>query len=489
MNTYDIAIVGNGILGCATALELIRSDRNPSVALIGPSQRPGAASSAAGAMISCCAEVNHRTLSSVTGKAKLEISLRALQAWPAWLDGLNQELPAERRLAIRNGTFVILNSKGGRLDNLNYQAILDAARCYGQTLEDVPLAEVPGLNPSGDARPIQAVYLPDEGSIDARSVLDAIVSVAGRNGVTFIDGDVVGWQQDGGRATCAVTRSGELIHADRFLVAAGSRSHSVLMELADESAPLPPVMAGKGLAVTGRDNATGLRHVVRTPNRAGGCGLHMVPLADGMVYLGATNDLRLQPDETTTIGIAHFLITCAIEQLDNRFFQSEIVQWHKGNRPASFDGYPLIGRVWQDNVWLLSGTYRDGFHCSPVLARHTADTMLGGPGILGDHCFDALRKPLRTMSVEEATDEIVLHTVSQFYEHSAKPPVYMGITSGLERQVRSRTRATYDLLQTDLGLGPELLELLNWGENREQNIKYFREYLKRASYPGSTDRF
>jgi glycine/D-amino acid oxidase-like deaminating enzyme len=339
------------------------------------------------------------------------------------------------------------------------------------------------LNPSVDARPLSAVYLPDEGAIDARAVLDAIVFVAERGGVTFVDDAVVGWETDGNRASCAITGTGARIHAGRFLVAAGAASHGVLRDLREDAAPLPPVMSGKGVAATCRGVTSGPECVVRTPNRAGGCGLHMVPGANGTVYLGATNDLRPRPDDDlASIGMAHFLLTCAMEQLNNRLFQADVERWHVGNRPGSVDGYPLIGRVWQDNVWLLTGTYRDGFHCSPILARHMADTVLGGEGVLGDeHPFTPLRRPLRTMSREEAIDEVALHMVSQFYEYSARPPTYMRVAEGLESQVRARTRATYDLLQTDLGLAPEILELLNWGPDRETNIGRFRRYLKLAA--------
>lgn len=480
MSTYDVVIVGNGILGCATALELIRADKNLKVAVIGPGRRPGAASSAAGAMLGCFAEVTHRSLSSAAGKTKLELSIHSLDTWPMWLDELNGELPTPRRLAIKNGTYVILNSRGGRLDSFNYKAILDVAREYNQNVESVSFGDVPNLNPVVDARPLEALFLPDEGAIDARGVLDAVASVASRNGVIFIDDAVIGWKRNGNRADCVLTYAGEEIHANLFLVAAGAQSSSLLQDLAEAETPVPPMLAGKGVAVTCESTQFGIEDVVRTPNRAGGCGLHMIPGSDGKVYLGATNDLGMKPTEFSSIGMAHFLMGCAIEQLDNRLFQSRIMQWHVGNRPGSFDGFPLIGRVWQDNVWILAGTYRDGFHCSPVLARHTADTMLGGDGILGDHCFVPLRKPLSAMSRAEAIDEVSLHCISQFYEYSARPPTYMRVTEGIDRQVRARTRATYDKLETDIGLAPEVLELLNWGADREANIKYFREYLKYA---------
>jgi glycine oxidase len=478
-STYDVVVVGNGMLGSATALNLVQADPCLRVAVVGPADRTGGASVAAGAMLSCFGEVTHRTLSSEPGRTRLEMSLQALEAWPTWLDELNAELADDRRLAIREGTFVLLNSCGGQLDSLNYRAIIEAVRSYGRKHEILPFGEVPNLDPATNARPLEAVHLPQEGSIDARAVLDRVVEMAGRRKVTFIDDRVLGWRQEGGRATGVVLGSGDTVSGGRFLVAAGASTRAVVDDLKDAAAPLVPVFAGIGVAVTCRATASGLRHVVRSPNRSGGCGLHLVP-GDGTVYLGATNDVRLQPDTSSSLGMAHFLLGGAMEQFDRRLFGSSVVTWHVGNRPLSFDGYPIVGRLWQDNVWVLSGTYRDGFHCSPVLARHAADTLLDGPGVLGHDLFAPLRTPLRTMTREQAVDEMVLHCVSQFYQYSPRLAPWMRVTDGVELQVRAKTEATYRKLDSDFGLVPELLELLNWGDDRNRVIALFRQYLYTA---------
>jgi hypothetical protein len=198
---------------------------------------------------------------------------------------------------------------------------------------------------------------------------------------------------------------------------------------------------------------------------------------DGTVYLGATNDVRLTADAWSSLGMAHFLLGGAMEQFDRRLFGSSVVAWHAGSRPLPFDGYPVIGPLWQDNVQVLSGTYRDGFHCAPVLARHTADTLLGGHGVLGHDMFAPLRAPLRTATRAEAVEEMVLHCVSQFYQYSPRLAPWMRVTDGVEAQVRSRTEASYRELDSDFGLAPELLELLNWGEQRKRTVATFRRYL------------
>ncbi|GAB2616551.1 hypothetical protein GCM10027168_56220 [Streptomyces capparidis] len=473
---YDIVIVGNGILGTASALELLKADPALRVAVVGPADRAGGASAAAGAMLSCFGEVTHRTLASEPGRTKLELSLRALEDWPAWLGELNDDFPDERQLTIREGSYVLLNSCGGRLDSLNYRAIVDAARCYGRKFEVLPLGEVPNLDPAVNARPLEAVHLPQEGSLDARALLDRATEAARRRGVTVHDDSVVGWQQQGGRAQGVVLRSGERLSGGRFLVAAGAFTPALVEDLTDPAVPLMPILAGVGVAVTCEATSSGLRHVVRTPNRSGGCGLHLVPGGD-TVYIGATNDVLLKPGAWSSLGMAHFLAGGAMEQFDRRLFGSPVTAWHAGNRPLPLDGYPVVGQLWQDNVWVLSGTYRDGFHCAPVLARHAADLVRGGSGVLGHELFAPLRPPLRTLSREQAVDEMVLHCVSQFYQYSPRLAPWMRVTEGIEGQVRRRTEATYRELDSEVGLAPELLELLNWGKGRKQALAAFRRYL------------
>src|SRR6202034_2448902 len=140
------------------------------------------------------------------------------------------------------------------------------------------------------------------------------------------------------------------------------------------------------------------------------------------LYIGATNDVFLRPELRPRMGMAHFLMTCAMEQIDSSLGASRIRTWHLGNRPASIDGFPLVGRIWQDNAWLLTGTYRDGFHCSPVLADYMAKVLTGGSATLGHDYFVPLRPLIATSSRAEAIDEMTLHHVSGAYEYSARLP-------------------------------------------------------------------
>jgi glycine oxidase len=493
MTSYDIAIVGNGILGCATALELLRRDPSLRVAVIGPGGRRFGATPAAGAMLNCFAEVTHRTLSSPAGRAKLELAADALRAWPQWLAELADELPPGQCPAITPGTYLILNSRGGRLDSLNYRAVLDAMAEYQQPAEEVDPATITGLDPVVDARPICAAYLPAEGSLDAPAALAAICAAAERRGAVFVDATVRTLAGSAGRVDRADLTSGDQVSAGLFLLAAGARTGKLLSSVTDGdradprgwpvgdglAAGIPWLMAGIGVSLLAELPAAPPTAVIRTPNRAGACGLHAIPRGGSTVYLGATNDLMLFPESSPRAGPCHFLLDCAIDQLNEAFFASQVLGWHVGCRPATLDGFPLIGRGPGPNLWILSGTYRDGFHGTPVLARHMAAELTGQAGVLGDHPFTPMRPLLRSLTVADSVEEMVLHFVSGAYENALRLPRYLGHTY-LEDSARQTALEIYRELDTDFGLGPDVLTMLAFLPRRDQVTARMRDYLARA---------
>ena len=61
--------------------------------------------------------------------------------------GLSQQTGLRQQLRINPGTYVILNTKSGVLDEKNYAAIIEALQKYEEPWEEVEAATVPGLSP------------------------------------------------------------------------------------------------------------------------------------------------------------------------------------------------------------------------------------------------------------------------------------------------------------------------------------------------------
>jgi L-2-hydroxyglutarate oxidase LhgO len=70
MQTFDVLIIGNGILGYSTAYALFMEDPSLKIGIIGPSNCLAGATKAAGAMLGCFGEITKSGQSSLHGIKK-----------------------------------------------------------------------------------------------------------------------------------------------------------------------------------------------------------------------------------------------------------------------------------------------------------------------------------------------------------------------------------------------------------------------------------
>jgi glycine/D-amino acid oxidase-like deaminating enzyme len=462
---FDVVVVGNGVIGLSIAYQLAKRAPDQRVVVVGPRERAGAASMAAGAMLNTFGEITKYTLLSPASQAKFQLCRDALDAWPAWLAELKDDSGHDRvDASLSSGTTVLLNAKSGHLDDENYAALLAAVDKFGEPHEHISAEDVPGLDPLAEARPLRALHLPREGAIDSRTVVAALAAAAARFGVRFLDAEVDRVDVRDSRVTGVRLADGSAVAGGTVLLAAGAFTGRLLDCL--EPGSVPAMFAGKGIAVqTVRRAGPGFQHVVRTPNRSGSCGLHLIPLGDGVEYLGATNLLFDDPATVPDIGMSEFLVQVAREQLDHKIFFSDVKQWLVGNRPVALDGFPLIGRTSIDGLVVSTGTYRDGFHCSPVVARLVVDDLLGAGSLAAalPH-FTPERAPIESMTPQEAIKEFAYHGVSASIEAGLRLPSHTD-TSVLDVFYRQAAQRFYDIVEHPIGLSPEVLLGTVFSEN------------------------
>ncbi|CAM5279453.1 hypothetical protein SANTM175S_03629 [Streptomyces antimycoticus] len=72
---------------------------------------------------------------------------------------------------------------------------------------------------------------------------------------------------------------------------------------------------------------------------------------------------------------------------------------------------------------MLSGTYRDGLHLSPLIARHVVSLMPGGPGLPDLAEFAPERDLISAWSREEVLEDVVRHTMATGYEFPWRLPL------------------------------------------------------------------
>ena len=482
MKKFDLIIAGNGILGLSTAFEMISKDQNIKIAIIAPQNREGSATMAAGAMLNYIGEVTSQTLSNPYSRSKLEISIEASKLWNDWLERINSDLDIEQHVKIFPGTYVILNAKSGYMETENYNAIIDAAKEYAEPFTEICPSNVPGLNPLDDCRPLRSLFLPSEGAIDSNRLLEAIYQKLSLNqNITFIDTKVDKLISNDNNISGVITETNEKIFADKVLLAAGSYNQAIIDTLPELSVRIPRMLAGLGISALVTQNLTSpIAHTIRTANRSGACGLHVTPRSNKMLYIGATNNVVLSPSTKQKLGLSQFLLRCTIDQIDQDIYNSDVISWSVGNRPVSLDTFPLVGETSFENLFVLTGTYRDGLQQSPFWAKYMSELILSNNEILS-HPFAPERKLIRFMKDKESSiNEAVKHYMAGMYEHDMRLARLFSEKS-FEDLLKIKFEKIYEKLETDFPFVPDMLFLFELSDNEQECIDAIKIALKKSA--------
>lgn len=417
-----VIVIGNGIVGVSIALEL--AERGHKVTVIGERSRNASATLAAGAMLGCFAESTPSCITTEGGARKLRAAVNARNMWDSRLMRL-EDLSGHKVNYTSNGTLVVLNAIGTQaIDTENFRAITRAAHLYGEPIESVDPTDVPWIDPEELARPLEAIFLSGEKSIDARVLMLAIDEALLALGVTVADQNGAELVLTGSHVSGVYDVAGTFYGADHIVIAAGVGTQKFIDQLGSDGRRIPPIFSGVGTSVLvdtyGLDRPS---TVIRTPNRAFACGLHLVPHRSGRIYIGATNILATSTRAQPALGDLIFLLDSAVRQLNRGLQNSQIAQYSVGNRPVPVDGYPVVGNAGPENLWIASGTYRDGLHLSPVIGTAIADRIENPKHSDDLDTFTPVRRPISEIKRETVISTTVEHMIATGVETMWRTPV------------------------------------------------------------------
>lgn len=378
-STGDVIVVGSGIVGAAIVWRLAQDGRRVQW-VTGPGVL-GSASAAAGAMLAVYSEVSAHQEAETR---ELEVATRAQgrARWDEWLPAISAASGADVELT--PGIHVVGR---GPQDAVNLGAIRSAAAAAGARCERVGPEDVPGLKPDRGWESAEALFLPDEASLDGGRLLDAL-HAANRSCdcVTVVPERAVRVDAHG----AVTTDAGSALSASAVVLAAGIDCGDLLLT-SGLGELMPSVFAGRGVSVLARSSEP-TPGCVRTPNRSFACGLHLVPRADGLSYLGATNRFTTQPshDPAPTMAELDDLMSSGVRELDARLRRAEVVAMAVGHRPVVMDRLPLVGRTAEPAILLATATWRNGFVLAPLIAELIAGDLADSPEVT-KHPFAATR--------------------------------------------------------------------------------------------------
>ena len=341
-----VVIIGAGVMGCATALELSRRGVRDIILL--ERAVPGAeASSAAAGMLA--AQVESKD------EAERALFVRARERYPAWAAELRETTGVD--IGYRRSGALEIATTSEQVEAL--QARVAAHRAFGLRAELLDSAAARNVEPELSPEMACAAHFPDEAQVDPPQLLRALVAAIARAGIEVRSGaTVASIIEEQGRCAGVALDSREVLHADAVVLAAGSWSSLV----PGIPSAVPPVRPVRGQLVMLEERPPRLSSIVFHHHA------YVVPRGDGRVICGATTENVGHRREVTAAGV-HSILASAI-RIAPGLGAAELSRAWCNFRPQS-EGGPHVGRSSVPGLFLATGHYRNGI----LLAKASAETV------------------------------------------------------------------------------------------------------------------
>lgn len=351
MKSWEVIVIGGGIIGLSLAIEL---RKNGASLLVVERGEPGReASHAAGGMLVDYAEETHPALQPLATASALMYPefVRQLQ--------VDSRINADLR---DQGT--ILFSSAGHENNSGLSS---------GPLTAVQLAE---LEPALTTIDHPAFYL-RERSVDPRGLTAAALGAAKHIGVDVSSGEEVTAVALADGRVCGVVTKKTTFHCDKVVNCAGAWSG----QIAPHAFPTRPV---KGQMLCLISPAHGLlKHVIRAPE------VYLIPRSDGRILAGATVE-EAGFDKRTDVATIKRLYSAAIA-LVPQLRNAKILEDWAGLRPGTPDGLPILGATGSPGYFVATGHFRDGILLAAITARVMAQVIAGKQPDYDLEAFSAAR--------------------------------------------------------------------------------------------------
>lgn len=357
----DIAVIGAGVVGCATALELAK--RGAAVTII---ERDGIASHASGFSYGGL----YPTMGSgipgpVLGPARRSLALHREKYGPLREStGIDYELRPVESLGLAGDDRTL--------------AALDAERAWqrseGFDAELVPARQLYALEPSLAKGLAGALLQRSHWELDSYRFTLALAQAAEKQGAVIVSAEAAGLVEKSGAVAGVRTRAGAVIPASAVVIASGpwAGTPPEVRGAWPDTVPLPalPVRPVKGEILRLRLPGDSFMR------RCGMNGRNVGRKPDGMVWAGTTEWER-GFDSTPTVEGRDSIMFGALKYAP-LLANAVLVEHTACLRPLAADGLPIIGRASQlQGVFVAAAAGKKGVLLSLAMAKMTSGLVVG----------------------------------------------------------------------------------------------------------------
>lgn len=358
-----IAIIGAGINGFMTALELIK--QGCSVTILDQQQAGKAASWAGGGILSPMYPWRYP-------QAVNDLAKYAKPLYQAWNDKLKP---------ITSIDFEIHETGMLIFDEDDFEVGYHYAERHQEPMQEalyVEQEQIEQINPQVSTNFKHALYFPQIANVRNPRLLQSISRYLKQHPrVTWLENMPVRQLKITGDQIAAVqTENGEWIDADQFVFTTGAWSAQWSDQL-KLNIPVRPVQGQMVLFKTPK-------HWL--PTMCMNQVMYLIPRQDGHIVCGSS--MREVGFDTTPASEIRQKILDACFEMVPELADFPIVQEWAGLRPGSPDGIPYIGQLPQlKNSWANFGHFRNGLCMAPASALLLRQLMLGQPTLVDPQAY------------------------------------------------------------------------------------------------------
>ncbi len=389
-NKPPIAILGAGLMGRMLAISLMDDYQ---VFLFDKDSKEGRQSAAylAAAMLAPLAE------SADCSREIMQLGEMALELWPGFLKRLDTPVFFQQK-----GSLIVafeqdksdLKQFKSRLKGIDYKVVSDS--------------EMEGLEPGLNQYFKSGLYLPNEGQLDNRQLLNAMATTLNNSDVFWFDNTAVESTSSGFQVADQPL--------ENFLKKHFNRNSSLNSNL-NTGAVFDWILDCRGLGskadTTFNDDACdATSYIISKTNKLRGVrgevarirapGVHLTrpvrlmhprypiyiaPKADGLFVVGATQIESEDSRNPTVRSTLELLSACF--SVHSGFAEAEILSIESGLRPAYLDNEPKI--IVKERQVSVNGLFRHGYLLAPVMLQQCLNIIKGN---IGDVSFTQIMPKL-----------------------------------------------------------------------------------------------